>query len=183
MLTALLAKFLPAIATLLVGFFAGVSKSSQHIVEKWWDARQEKRKNAEAWAPPMKNALIIADDLRIVPPTYWRIENYNADGPATGFRALLVVTRVVPRMIQITALDARLPWRLRRKHRVVHALLDAKNPSQDLTDQIAPTHDTAFNFYVQPPVAETAPITVVIRLRDQFRTWHEHQITFVAQRT
>ncbi len=83
----------------LGGLLVGVSKASQHIVEKWWDARQKERADRRKWHPKGRTFLIteqagIAGQVR---STMFDIPNYSDGGAATGFRTLLTLSRLIPR--------------------------------------------------------------------------------------
>ncbi len=132
-----------------------------------------------------KKTLLIAEDLTMVSPHFWQIEKYDEKGSAIGFRALLVVTRLVPSAIKVTAVEARLPWHLRwfRRHRVLKTMFQAFHPhgSGAPEDAItAQSQQASVNFYVRPPIQRTKPISVTVRLRDHLLNWHERKVTFRA---
>src|SRR4051794_27520921 len=121
-ITSLVPWVVTAISSVLTALLIVFRKVAPHIVETWWDDLRNSKRAKQAAKPP-GSTLLIAEDLTTVPPRSWRIRNHDQNGDATGFRALLFLTRTENYgNVTITSTEARLPWRLRRKHRVVGVL-------------------------------------------------------------
>jgi len=175
------AAIVSSIGAIALALIAWVSGAGKWVGEQIGKALEHRRQQAPRVARLPKKTMLVAEDLTMVHPNYWHIDQYDASGPATGFRALLLVSRLVPYPIEITAVEARLPWRLRiRKHRVAHAMFQAfvqrrGSPQERVVDA---TEAASVNFYVKPPIREDRPIAVTVRIRDKFLNWHRRKITF-----
>ncbi len=157
-----------------------VRKTAPHVVKTWWDDRRNRKKAALAAKPTQ--TLLIAENVTMVRPCSWQIAQYDLNGAATGFRALIFLTRIVPQDVVITSTGAILPWRFRRKHHVVGAHYQAFRGSRGLREVVnEATQEGAINFYIQPPIRRSKPLRVTIRLRDQFLNWHERPLSFLPE--
>lgn len=182
---AIAAAVIAGITSIALALIAWVSGAGKWIAGEISKSLEERRKRRSAERALPKKTLLIVEDLTTVPPHSWRIRNHNQNGDATGFRALLFLTRTENYgNVTITSTEARLPWRLRRKHRVVGALYQAARPHRELREVVTQaTEQGAVNFYVQPPISTSRPIHVTIRLRDQYSNWQERTVSFTPEPT
>lgn len=168
------AALITAAGAIVLAIVAWVSGFGRWLGRQLEIGLDRKRKRSDAQPP--KKTLLIADDLSIVPPNFWRIDQYDASGSATGFRALLVVTCLIPR-VRVTGVTARLPFRFRRC-KVLHAMLDPHQQGRGLSVELSGTSEVAVNFYVRPPIDRAKDFVATVCVRDQFLNWHERKITF-----
>lgn len=169
---------LGAVILALIAWLSGAGKWISEQVARWLEHR---RRRAPHVAQPPRKTILIAEDLTTVPPNFWFIDRYDSSGSATGFRALLLVSRLVPYPVEITAVEARLPWRLRiRKYHVKHAMFQTfvQRPASQQEILVNATESASVNFYVQPPFREKRSIVVEFGIRDKFLNWHRRKLTF-----
>lgn len=178
---AVAAAIVTALGGILLALIAWVSGAGKWVGEQVAKSLEHRRQRTRPHAQLPRETMLVAEDLTVVSPNFWYINQYDASGPATGFRALLLVSRLAPYPVEITAVEARLPWRLRiRKHRVVYAMFQtfAQRPGFPQESLVNPTEAASVNFYIQPPFREKRPVVVNIGLRDKFLNWHRRKFTF-----
>ena len=83
--------------------------------EWWWRGEHVAQDpDSNSLAAPPSHTLLLAESESVVRSSFWHIDQMNATGPATGFRAFLLATRRFNPQVTITAAEAALPFTFRR---------------------------------------------------------------------